>query len=699
MYTNIIPKTSNLSNLNNPILNTNINNGQSINNNLIYQNSKLQNGINPLNNQQKIAIINIPNTLTNSKNIFRRSNSAFNIKPLIIKKNQLNSSGILIRSKISKKENKVTKNGKEISNIDINKDLEEFKNDTNQNSSINYIYNNNLINRDGDNFNNNYINNYNRNNLDRDLWDKTMPNVNQNYTNEDGTPFVNPMVRFVNFITDIFSSKKNENDSNEIINQNENNSPPLISQNNDLQNKSNENQNIISKTVKSNNEINNINNNQNQSKGLFLENNSSKILNRNKSHTNINQNLTLNKINQSTLNLNKNANFSNNKNPQPSLTRISKRDDLKSKKSETKISNRASNKIPLQPLNGIINSKNNKNANEKLNLVNRNSIITNKLNGNLQILNQPIYQKENRGFRFCHELTKAGKSADGNVKIDQDAPLMKLSIGGIIGFNMFGVLDGHGPHGHLVSQFCKEYFIKNITLYTELLKLQKGISTSEGIYTEFKSNNFYIILELFKKVDQEISTQTIFEYNTSGTTCNLVFQFNKHLICFNVGDSRSIIIYDEGNNRNHGIFPLSIDHKPNLPGEIERIRLSGGVVECLKDIYGNDLGPPRVFKVGRLYPSLAMSRSLGDFQAKEVGVISIPQIIEYDINFTTKYLVICSDGVWEFVSNEQVRNIGNIFYAKNDVVGFCAQLIIYSTKLWEQKDIIRDDITVVSVFF
>ena len=104
MYTNIIPKTSNLSNLNNPILNTNINNGQSINNNLIYQNSKLQNGINPLYNQQKIAIINIPNTLTNSKNIFRRSNSAFNIKPLIIKKNQLNSSGILIRSKISRYE-------------------------------------------------------------------------------------------------------------------------------------------------------------------------------------------------------------------------------------------------------------------------------------------------------------------------------------------------------------------------------------------------------------------------------------------------------------------------------------------------------------------------------------------------------------------------------------------------------------------
>ena len=74
-------------------------------------------------------------------------------------------------------------------------------------------------------------------------------------------------------------------------------------------------------------------------------------------------------------------------------------------------------------------------------------------------------------------------------------------------------------------------------------------------------------------------------------------------------------------------------------------------------------------------------------------------IIEYDINNTTKYIVICSDGVWEFISNEQVRDIGNIFYAKNDVFSFCSELIKYSTRVWSQIDIARDDITVVGVFF
>ena len=94
-----------------------------------------------------------------------------------------------------------------------------------------------------------------------------------------------------------------------------------------------------------------------------------------------------------------------------------------------------------------------------------------------------------------------------------------------------------------------------------------------------------------------------------------------------------------------------------------------------------------------------MSRSLGDFQAKEVGVVSTPQIIEYDINDTTKFLVVCSDGVWEFMSNEQVRDIGNIFYASNDVANFCTELVRYSMILWEQYEMNRDDITVVSVFF
>jgi serine/threonine protein phosphatase PrpC len=235
--------------------------------------------------------------------------------------------------------------------------------------------------------------------------------------------------------------------------------------------------------------------------------------------------------------------------------------------------------------------------------------------------------------------------------------------------------------------------------YTELLKISNGITTTEELYNELKSENFSYISNLYEQADTELATQDNFDYKSSGTTCNIIFQFNKHLVCASVGDSRGILIYDKGDNSNQGIFLLSQDHKPNLPAESERIALCGGVVNIIQDEYGNKIGPPRVFKAGCSHPGLAMSRSLGDIDAKEVGVISTPQIIEYNINPSTKFMVVCSDGVWEFGTNEQVRDLGNIFYALNDVTGFCQELIRVSISSWEQYETIRDDISVVSVFF
>ena len=175
-----------------------------------------------------------------------------------------------------------------------------------------------------------------------------------------------------------------------------------------------------------------------------------------------------------------------------------------------------------------------------------------------------------------------------------------------------------------------------MTNYAEILKSTRGIMTSEGIYNELKSNGFSYIIDLYNLVDLELTKQETFDYNLSGTTCNIVFQFEKHLVCANTGDSRSILIYDNGDLKNQGIFPLSFDHKPNLPNEFQRIQENGGMVDRIIDMFGNKIGPPRVFKVGTRFPGLAMSRSLGDLIAKECGVIPTPQIIEYEINANAK---------------------------------------------------------------
>jgi len=39
--------------------------------------------------------------------------------------------------------------------------------------------------------------------------------------------------------------------------------------------------------------------------------------------------------------------------------------------------------------------------------------------------------------------------------------------------------------------------------------------------------------------------------------------------------------------------------------------------------------------------------------------------------------------VWEFLENEDVMNIVNPFYLKNDPEGACEEIIKQSTELWE----------------
>ena len=69
---------------------------------------------------------------------------------------------------------------------------------------------------------------------------------------------------------------------------------------------------------------------------------------------------------------------------------------------------------------------------------------------------------------------------------------------------------------------------------------------------------------------------------------------------------------------------------------------------------GKELGPARVWLTDHDIPGLAMSRSLGDYVAQSVGVIPDPEIILYDIKIEDRVIIIASDGVWEFMSNEKV---------------------------------------------
>ena len=77
----------------------------------------------------------------------------------------------------------------------------------------------------------------------------------------------------------------------------------------------------------------------------------------------------------------------------------------------------------------------------------------------------------------------------------------------------------------------------------------------------------------------------------------------------------------------------------------------------LKDENGTFIGPNRVWLKDKNIPGLAMSRSFGDKIGASVGIISEPEIIEYNINQDDLFFILASDGLWEFMDNNEVRYI------------------------------------------
>ena len=295
-------------------------------------------------------------------------------------------------------------------------------------------------------------------------------------------------------------------------------------------------------------------------------------------------------------------------------------------------------------------------------------------------------------------VSRPGKDGTGAQKINQDEFVYLTNINNIKDFNIFGVLDGHGPHGHFISAFASEYIPSQIINNYGI----KSLTEPEKIYEKLKDNNCQIITKAFLDCDDQIKNEKFNAYE-SGTTCILVIHIGSHIICANVGDSRAIVVYDEQKNDSElkylEIAQLSIDYKPNLLEERNRILKAGGEIEQMKDFFGKGIGPYRVWMKGRDYPGLAMSRSIGDLKAKEIGVIPDPGIMEYDLCESSKYIIIGSDGVFEFLNNEAVKNIGKKYYLDNNASELCHQVINYSVFQWKQNEDVIDDITIVAVFF
>ena len=146
------------------------------------------------------------------------------------------------------------------------------------------------------------------------------------------------------------------------------------------------------------------------------------------------------------------------------------------------------------------------------------------------------------------------------------------------------------------------------------------------------------------------------------------------------------------------MIPLSRDHKPDEEDEYKRIIESNGRVDTMYTKSGEAIGPYRVWLKDENIPGLAMSRSIGDKVASLVGVISEPEIIEKTLSSEDKFVVIASDGIWEFLSNEKVVELVTPFLESDNPEGACQKLVDVAVGFWEAEDEVIDDITVIVTF-
>ena len=197
----------------------------------------------------------------------------------------------------------------------------------------------------------------------------------------------------------------------------------------------------------------------------------------------------------------------------------------------------------------------------------------------------------------------------------------------------------------------------------------------------------------------------------------VMIQGNK-LVTANAGDSRAVIgslkdkdyaIKDknietkalcmEENEKIWVAKQITRDHKPDDEDEKERILKSNGRIESYKGRYGENVGPARVWLKTEQFPGLAMSRSIGDACAHSVGVTHIPEMKQFMMDEDDKFLILASDGVWEFLSNDEVLDLVVPFWHQNDLKGACNVIVKESVAAWEREEDSIDDITVIVVFF
>lgn len=196
---------------------------------------------------------------------------------------------------------------------------------------------------------------------------------------------------------------------------------------------------------------------------------------------------------------------------------------------------------------------------------------------------------------------------------------------------LLGVFDGHGHLGEQVS----EHAVSNIPalLGEKLDGLTPGPDRDDAVSAT--------LVEVFTELDASVPTAGV-----GGCTASVLLRIGDTLYAANAGDSRSFLVGHDAARNTTTVLYVTREDKAHLPEERERVERAGGRVYI----------PEKPGATSRVYfrdsrtggqVGLAMSRSLGDWDAGRVGVVPTPLV---DVLHLRDYTDACrTDAVTEAV--------------------------------------------------
>ena len=353
--------------------------------------------------------------------------------------------------------------------------------------------------------------------------------------------------------------------------------------------------------------------------------------------------------------------------------------NIKSPKNNMKI-NEIKNKFEIKKKN-LWNIKINLDKNSKI------KIAKYMKQNNLSKINHKKISSEIIKIKNIFSLTKKGFWQPETEKPNQDNFFIFKNITSESNNYFIGVCDGHGKYGKEISSF--------ISINLPLNLKQNFLDNKIKLNKESLSTISKIITKTFIQTNLSLNLNSNIGTSSSGSTCSSIILTPYRLISINLGDSRCVL--GKYNNK-WSYVNLTRDHKPKEEDEKKRILEKGGKISKEKDEFGNKTGIARIWKKDGGNIGLALTRSFGDEILSKIGVICEPEVKEFILGKDDKFIIIGTDGLWEYITSQECVEIVKEFYLKNDIQGAINYLFKESAKRWITEQDVIDDITIILIF-